>query len=108
MLPYYHPTSIVIVDDDALFVDSLAFSLSDDLLCKTFSEPARALDELQARKSAIRKLEHFVVPSAGQSDLPDFRPGDQLVHLRGSAIANLVVDPSRFEQVSVVVVDYDI
>ncbi len=40
-------------------------------------------------------------------DVPSIEPGDQFVQLRTSDIAGLVTDPSRFSQVSVVVVDYD-
>lgn len=107
MLPYYHPSSIVIIDDDALFLETIKFSLSDAFPCETFADPKHAIQVLHQRQSTIRTLSHFVVPIESAPDLHAIEPGDQFVHLRTSGIAGLVTDPARFSQVSVVVVDYD-
>ena len=107
MLPYYHPSSIAIVDDDVLFLETLKFSFSDAFPCETFPDPRRAVEVLRQRQLAVRGIEHFVVPNESTPDVATYEPGDQLVHVRTSGIAALVEDPSRFSQVSVIIVDYD-
>ena len=47
MTPFYHPTSILVLDDDPLFLESLDFQFSDELSCQTFTRPDAALEHLQ-------------------------------------------------------------
>jgi CheY-like chemotaxis protein len=107
MLPYYHPSSIVIIDDDALFLETIKFSLSDSFPCETFTDPKRAIQVLKERQSTVRNLEHFVVPSESTPDVPTHQLGDQFVQVRTSGVTALVKDAERFSQISVAVIDFD-
>ena len=54
MTPFYHPTSILVLDDDPLFLESLDFQFSEEVSCQTFTRPDAALEHLRAQANSIQ------------------------------------------------------
>jgi CheY-like chemotaxis protein len=92
----YHPTSILIVDDEKTYVDTLHLKFKRNLPCKTYTNPKDALnfllndyhfDALENRwiKRSKENYQHLDI------DLP--------------AIRQEAYNPNRFEQISILVVD---
>ncbi len=107
MYPYYHPTSVVVIDDDSDFLQSFSFRFGDSWLCETFDNPNRALEFIKQRDAGRQHLGRFLTPSSERPEDSEFDHRDQLVGFRASEISELLGDQRRFGQVSVMVVDYD-
>jgi len=106
MLPFYHPTSIVALDDDPLFLESFAFHFGDDFICSTFTQPEQALVFFDECSRYQTFSETFFTSETGLLDSVGGNPGDQLIKMDGTLLAKLMGDASRFQQISVLVVDY--
>jgi CheY-like chemotaxis protein len=107
MTPFYHPTSILVLDDDPLFLESLDFQFSDELNCQTFTRPDAALEHLRTQ---VRQHPDFsrYFKDCSEMDLgSESRHGDRLLRLQLSEVRSMVDDRSRHQRVSVAVVDYD-
>lgn len=97
---YYHPTTLLFVDDNLDFLAGLADALKDRWACKMLADPQRALKYLQ-------KI-HYAKPSAHfcLHPLEDERPEHRFTDLNIQAISSQIYNPNRFAHISVVVVDY--
>jgi len=102
MYPFYHPTSVVVVDDDPMFLQSFDFYFGDSFLCHAFNDPKRALDFIGARRPNRPNPRNFVASAAS---LPTDPMSTGI--LNAAAMSQLVRDADRFGQVSVAIVDYD-
>jgi CheY-like chemotaxis protein len=107
MLPYFHPTSIVLVDDDQPFLDSLAFSPVGDFRHTAFTRPDDALRFILARHRLLPRIDDFFVPHDDEIDAGRAQPGDRLLQLKADRITAIANDPARLDVVSVVVIDFD-
>jgi CheY-like chemotaxis protein len=107
MLPYYHPTSIVLIDDDPAFLQSLAFSPVGDLPHAVFSRPDDALKFIFDRHALVPQLDTFFAPHDGEIGAGSLRKDERLLRIRGNRIAQLTQKPARFDTTSVAVVDFD-
>ena len=81
-LPYEHPTTIVLVDDDEGFLKSLSLAMHREGTIKTFSSPNSAVQEINAQSDVLAAFLH-------NQGLPRLS------------------DPGRFELFSVLVTDYE-
>lgn len=102
ILPYFHPTSVLIVDDDATFLDSFCFRYDELMLCEPETSVERALERLRedsGQTSVAEMVSSVETPS-------DSVEGDCTLRLRPSQIASIMHDAQRFAQISVVIVDY--
>jgi CheY-like chemotaxis protein len=106
MLPYYHPTTIILLDDDHAFLRSLSFSAIGDMLHVKFTRPDEALAFVHAQHRLLPRFETFV-SSYDRSINVDVAHGDRLLRLRSGTVAALARNDKRFAVNSVVVVDYD-
>ena len=106
MFPYYHPTSVIIVDDDASFLESFQFYFGDRFPCRTFQRGADALAHLRSPEVTRWFTQDFLAPARGPFDPAGFERGDRMVQVRTSLVATVFADPNRFANPSVVVVDY--
>jgi CheY-like chemotaxis protein len=104
MFPYYHPTSILVVDDDASFLQSFRFFYGDRFNCLSFQRPGEALTYLNSIPAwaPARPL----APAHGSIDPVDFEPGDLVLQLKAGTLADVFADAGRFGLPSVAVVDY--
>lgn len=103
ILPYFHPTTVIFIDDSAAFLSSLDLQLSPGLAYRMFTSPVRALERINARRATpplyVRCFSHY-----RRDDEDD---AQRLIHLDLNLIEQEVSNPQRFRDVSVVVVDYD-
>jgi FixJ family two-component response regulator len=107
ILPFYHPTSVVLVDDDSTFLESMEFALCDDFNCQTFENPKEAVVYLREKvSSAAMQEENLLFPTSSQSDSTFLDPGDRTIGVKASFVPNLLADRDRFDRHSVLIVDY--
>jgi len=107
MTPFYHPTSILVLDDDPLFLESLDFQFSDELSCQTFTRPDAALEHLQAQEGQHPDFARYFKDCSEMDLAPEGRHGDRLLRLQLSELRSMLDDRARHQRVSVAVVDYD-
>ena len=107
MTPFYHPTSILVLDDDPLFLESLDFQFSDELSCQTFTRPDAALEHLRAQAGQHPDFGRYFKDCSEMSLGSEGRHGDRLLRLQLSELRSMVDDEARHQRVSVAVVDFD-
>jgi CheY-like chemotaxis protein len=102
LLPFYHPTTCIVIDDDRLYLDSFSYNYSDIALCATEHRPERAIERLlrDAGQNALSIEEANLAPAG------DGSAEDPVVRLPASRIAAMAGDPARFSRVSVAIVDF--
>ncbi len=97
--PYFHPTTICLVDDNESFLRSLSLELPRTWACQTFTDPAAALAYLNEPPALAPLVDRcFTLDAPSQSEA--------LIHLDLDLIEQEINHPERFRRVSVVVVDY--
>jgi CheY-like chemotaxis protein len=107
MNPFYHPTSVLVLDDDPLFLESLDFQFGDELTCQTFTRPDAALEHLRSQEAQHPNFARYF-SACSEVDRSGARPhGDQLLRLQVSELRSMLDDQNRHQRVSVAVVDYD-
>ncbi len=102
ILPYYHPTTVVLVDDNENFLKSFSLQLPEDLSWMTFTS-ARSCLEFLNRPSPRESLEKLCL------SLHNSQPGrnHNLIRMDFTLIEQEISNPSRFTDISVLIVDYD-
>lgn len=108
MTPFFHPTSILVLDDDPLFLESLDFQFSEEVSCQTFTRPDAALQHLRAQAGQHPNFARYFrdvsdMAAAGS----DIHFGDLLLRLQLSELRSIIDDEAREQRVSVAIVDYD-
>lgn len=103
--PYFHPTQIVLVDDDIDFLGNLSLQLDADLAYLLFDSTKKALDYLEQRSGGPSVRNRFFCESAsgGDEKMPGAR---ELLEIDTEALYREMYSADRFSQVSVVLVDY--
>ena len=94
IIPYYHPTTVGFIDDNARFINSVADFAPNTITPKVFYTPEDALDWINAIKPRP-PLAHECFSLHGNT-----------VRFDVSALEEEIKRPERFERVSVFVVDY--
>jgi CheY-like chemotaxis protein len=107
MTPFYHPTSILVLDDDPLFLESVDFQFSDELSCQTFTRPDAALEHLRGQASQHPDFSRYFRDCSDMDLGSESRHGDRLLRLQLSELRSMIEDRSRHQRVSVAVVDFD-
>ena len=105
MHPFFHPTTLLVLDDDPYYVESFKFHFGDQFPCVSYTQPERAIEHILSqeaqRPSFDNVLEQAVTGAAGSQGRME--PGNG-----GAAqILRMVGDSNRFRRVSVLIVDYD-
>lgn len=104
LFPYHFPTTVVLVDDNPRFLESLVLELPEQLATLGFRSAEEALAAVNAppRTPPLyrRLFSHYHARPRDAADT-------QLIHLDLSLIEREISNPDRFRAVSVVVVDYD-
>jgi CheY-like chemotaxis protein len=102
--PFYFPTTVVFVDDSAPFLANLSLQLDPHLAFKLFHSPFAALSALNHEHAATPIDSDFFSLYAHREDA---RYADHIIQMSLDKVHREVHNEHRFEQVSVVVVDYD-
>ena len=107
MLPFHHPSTTLVLDDDALFLESFAYSYGRNLLCKTVSFPQTAVDIVLADADRLSGSLNVIAPFFFD-EVDGSLKSDQsrMLRLRSNPLAALADDANRTSTISVVVVDF--
>ncbi len=104
IFPYYFPTTVVFVDDNAGFLRGLELKLPQELAYVLYESPRRALQRLRQPSELPplyqRCFSHY------RNSTPEAE-GERLIHLDLSLIEREISNPMRFTEISTVFVDYD-
>lgn len=104
MLPYFHPTTVALIDDDFGFTRSLADVLCQAMTVRQFTDPLVGLNHLVESDtdyvSGVARLSDYVQREGWEHDEPARRRG-----LVSSAIARVRDSAQRFQTTAVAVVD---
>lgn len=101
MLPFYYETTVLALDDDTQFLESLTYRYKNKLRITTCDSPSRALD-----------LVHDDLQSptwrtfTGNRVHPDSSLEDPGLRLELADMLSIADDPARHRQITVVVADY--
>ncbi|WP_353109532.1 response regulator [Salinisphaera dokdonensis] len=105
MAPYFHPTQIVLVDDDIDFLGNLSLQLEADLPYLLFDSTHKALGYINDRESEAPSRQRFFRFDNGGSALSG-GGGERKVSLDTDAITREMYFTNRFSQISIAMVDY--
>ncbi len=101
--PYFHPTTVVMVDDNERFLDNFSLQLDEKLACVFYSSAVECLAMLNGRAKRTpldqRCFSYYQQPSNTASN--------RVIRLDLTLIEQEISNPERFRDISVVVVDYD-
>jgi CheY-like chemotaxis protein len=99
LAPYFHPTTVCVVDDNESFAESLSFELPRSWACRTFVDPLEALHFLNEEPTLAPLADRcFTFDSASNSEA--------VIRLDLGLIEQEINHVERFRRVSVLVVDY--
>lgn len=102
--PFYYPSTVVFVDDSRDFLTNLSLLLDAGLAFRLYDSPVTALAILTGLSSRLSLAERFFAVSPLGEDMP---LPQHVLELNLANVVREVHNAQRFEQVSVVVVDYD-
>ena len=102
ILPYYYPTTVVLVDDNQRFLENFTLHLDENLAHLCFSSANQALDHINHQASKVHLDQRCF------SYYRDARSASEdVLRLDLTLIEREISDPARFRDISVVIVDYD-
>ncbi len=97
--PYYHPTTIVLVDDNQMFIDSLDLDMNENYGYVTFTQPRAALTYLNQPPK--------LAPLVDRCFSLDYKNiNGPTIHLDLSVLEQEVTQIERFRRNAVLIVDY--
>jgi len=97
--PYFHPTTVVLVDDNESFLRSLTLDMPASLACHGFTQPEEALEFLNAPVGLPPLVDRCF-------SLDRSYDHGAVIHLDLSVIEQEINHLERFRRVSVVLIDY--
>lgn len=102
LLSCYFPTTVVIIDDDENFVETVRNLIQTDLVrVETFTDPRKALDYIN-NESAVNSLNYSRLTREGEDDTSDWHT----VMLNINELHSEIYSFDRFRHISTVLVDY--
>ncbi len=102
--PYYHPTTVAIVDDNRDFLINLSLLLNEDIAFKLYTSPISALQKLNNHDQITNASNQCLSLFQGNYDTDI---ADNIISVDVSKIKSLVNNKTRFTENAIVIVDYD-
>jgi CheY-like chemotaxis protein len=102
--PFYFPTTVFFVDDSIDFLSNLSLRLAPSLAFQLYDSPVNALKILNSGNNPVSPVERFFSRYHHTEDLPLTH---HVIDVNLDKIHREVYNEFRFEQISVVVVDFD-
>ena len=99
LAPYFHPTQIVLVDDDIDFLGNLSLQLEADLPYLLFDSTQKALGYINDREDEAPSRQRFF-------KLQEEADGRRRVTLDTEALAREMHFTNRFSRISIAMIDY--
>lgn len=105
---YYHPTTVVFIDDKQSFLESVLMSLDSNLKAQTFTNAKKAVEYLKdnCKLDYIRRLLQNLRDKESDDELEYGNIEHSVVDVDIMGIHKVVYDAKRFAMKTVVVVDY--
>lgn len=103
IFPYYHPSTVLFVDDDIDFLSNLSLQLDASLAYRLFESPQKALQHINNAARSEPLSQRFFASSGNWDGAP---AEDPLIRLDMAAIEREMNNTSRFGETSVVLIDY--
>lgn len=99
--PYSHPTTVVFVDDNELFLQALDVRMPGDMAYASYHNPRRALEQIN-KELGLRPIPDrcFTKPSRSM------HRRDSVIHLDLGLIEQEISNMERFHRISVVIADF--
>ncbi|MEM7100763.1 MAG: response regulator [Pseudomonadota bacterium] len=109
-LPYYYPTTVCFIDDNASYLESLSLHIPEHWPHRMFHSGSSALVHINRPDKPPSIADRcFSALSAGQMSPSQAGPGlnpDTQISVDLSVIEREIARPNRFEDISVLLVDY--
>jgi CheY-like chemotaxis protein len=99
ILPIYHPTTVVFLDDQSLWLMTLDLHLPDELSFKCFHDQDKAL-------KVINQIKKTTSPFSNYRNREYPLENSHTINFDLNYFSKALSDPERFSDISVVVVDY--
>jgi len=103
-LPFYYPTTVIMIDDNREFLDGLGVLLPERLIRKCFDSPKRALNFL--RQAKVNPIEQDLLEKIDDQGYSG-QHTDKIAGYNFHCVERQICFANRFDNVSVVVVDYE-
>jgi len=105
LVPLYHPTSILLVDDNEAFLRSVQLVLGSGFECIAFKTASEAISFIRSEPARIAEVLTPTQPEI-ESAMEHIRdPDERMSHLMMARLPRVFGDRSRFARASVLVVD---
>ncbi len=102
--PFFHPTTIVVVDDNQDYLVNFSLRLNENLAYRLFSSPMEALEWVNDYPASNALLDKCFVHRS--DDIFDVN-NDNLIQVNVDVLKDELGNRQRFTEKSVVIVDYD-
>lgn len=101
----YFPTTTIFIDDSRDFLENFSLHLDPDLAFRLFSSPHKALEHINHEMKKPHPLDKLCFSEYFGTD--GWPQKQHTIRLNLNAIKDKAYNKQRFEEISVVVVDYD-
>lgn len=102
ILPYYFPTTVVLIDDNQRFLENFSLQLDESLAVRCFTSATIALEHINAEATKVH-LDQRCLSQAGINNQAE----QSVVRLDLTMLENEISNRDRFSDIAVVIVDYD-
>lgn len=103
---YFGPRSVILIDDDASFLESTAIGLlQHNINSKTFTDPRQALQHIEVKYNP-NSLARGCLSTLDKNAIEGEEPGDFAIKVDTRKLKQILSDSNRFDDFNVVVVDY--
>ena len=99
---FYHPIKIIFVDDNRAFLDVLELEFDSHWTMQMFTSPHEALATLNKSNEMVNNATFKLI-----NDVDADTTLDPVISFATNKLLNIIYDRSRFDQVPVLVVDYE-
>jgi CheY-like chemotaxis protein len=103
-LSYYHPSTVVFVDDQQAFLSVIKNRLPKEMMALFFNNPIEALEKIKQAHLSMSDDSYPLCEVDDNLEL-DVNTNDARFNLKLSQLANIAHNIRRFSEISVVIVD---
>ncbi len=104
-LSYYHPSTVVFVDDQQAFLTAVKNRLPQQLLTLFFNNPEKALSKITDASWSQYQNTPPIYNIEDDMEAEHTNNNDTLFNLKLGEICKTIYNPNRFSEISVVIVD---
>ena len=99
---FHHPTKVIFLDDNRAFLDAMELEFGNQINMVTISNPYTAIQEVDNQPVDISQSVFKI-----RNDVNTDTSNNCIIHFEIGQLLNLIYDQSRFDNVAVLVVDYE-